>query len=229
MDVVGEQARYYRERAPEYDDWWFRRGSYDRGPHENARWFTDRDELVRVLERFDARGDVLELAGGTGLWTERLVRTASWLTVVDASREMIALNRARVRDESVAYVEADVFSWTPPRRFDACFFSFWLSHVPEERFDAFWETVARALRPDGRVFVVDSAVRNPLNRRIDDEREVRRLSDGREFEIVKRYWEPGELEARLAAIGWSFTAAKTANGYFIHGSGACRPGPRPRV
>jgi SAM-dependent methyltransferase len=218
MDVVGEQARYYRERAPEYDDWWFRRGRFDRGPEENARWFADRDELVRLLEAFDPRGDVLELAGGTGLWTERLVRTASRLTVVDSSPEMIELNRARVGDPSVAYVEADVFAWTPPRRFDVCFFSFWLSHVPEGRFDAFWETVARALRPGGRVLLVDSGRRNPLNLRVDDERELRRLSDGREFAIVKRYWEPRELEARLARIGWSLTAGRTSNGCFVYGS-----------
>ena len=26
--VLAEQRRYYRERAPEYDDWWFRRADY---------------------------------------------------------------------------------------------------------------------------------------------------------------------------------------------------------
>lgn len=26
------QAHYYRERAGEYEDWWFRRGCYDHGP-----------------------------------------------------------------------------------------------------------------------------------------------------------------------------------------------------
>jgi len=37
--LLAEQARYYRERAGEYDDWWFRRGRYDRGADANARWF----------------------------------------------------------------------------------------------------------------------------------------------------------------------------------------------
>lgn len=36
-----------------------------------------------------------------------------------------ARNRARVGGP-VDYVHADVFDWTPPRRFDVCFFSFWL-------------------------------------------------------------------------------------------------------
>ena len=26
--LLTEQRRYYRERAPEYDDWWFRRAGY---------------------------------------------------------------------------------------------------------------------------------------------------------------------------------------------------------
>jgi hypothetical protein len=29
--LVDEQARYYRARAVEYDDWWFRRDRYDHG------------------------------------------------------------------------------------------------------------------------------------------------------------------------------------------------------
>ena len=32
--LLADQRRYYRERAPEYDDWWFRRAGYalDTGP-----------------------------------------------------------------------------------------------------------------------------------------------------------------------------------------------------
>ncbi len=69
--LLAEQARYYRERAGEYDDWWFRRGRYDRGADANARWFADAAEVEDALERFQPSGQVLELACGTGLWTRR--------------------------------------------------------------------------------------------------------------------------------------------------------------
>ena len=43
-------------------------------------------------------------------------------------------------------------------RFDLCVFGFWLSHVPEARFEPFWDTVRRA---SDRFFLVDSAAGDP--------------------------------------------------------------------
>lgn len=217
-DLLAEQARYYRERAPEYDDWWFRRGRFDRGEEENARWFADAAALEAELERFGPSGDVLELACGTGLWTRHLALRAGTLTAVDASREVIAINRERVpRPELVEYVEADLFAWRPERAYDAVFFGFWLSHVPEARFDAFWEMVRSALRPGGRVLFFDSALPGP-DGPPEGETMTRRLADGRAFRIVKRLHDPAELEARLAAIGWDVRVTRTGH-HFIVGTG----------
>ena len=141
---------------------------------------------------------------------------------VDASPEVLAINRSRVAAANVDYVEADVFSWRPAARYDAAFFSFWLSHVPEERFAAFWANVARVLAPGGAAYLIDSAF-DPTSTAKDHvlpERDAgivtRRLNDGREFRIVKLFWEPRALAARLSALGWSATLAQTPS-YFIHG------------
>ena len=93
--LLAEQRRYYRERAPEYDDWWFRRGSYALDPETAARWFADVGELEAALDAFGPRGDVLELAAGTGLWTQRLLRFTDRVTAVDAVAQVLALNRSR--------------------------------------------------------------------------------------------------------------------------------------
>jgi len=154
--LLEEQRRYYKERAPEYDDWWFRRGSYSLDAESEAAWFADVAEVEAALDQFAPRGDVVELAAGTGNWTRQLVRYADRVTAVDAVPAVLELNRAKVRT-CVDYVVADVFTWEPPRAFDVCFFSFWLSHVPSERVESFWELVARALKPNGRVFLVDNA------------------------------------------------------------------------
>src|SRR5262249_25807213 len=157
-------------------------------------WFADVAELEAELERFVLRGDVLELAAGTGNWTRRLVRHAGRVTAVDAVPEVLELNRAKL-GAGVEDVLADVFAWEPPRTFDVCFFGFWLSHVPGERFADFWRLVGRALKPDGRVFLVDNAQLGDPRHTVSAGGELvrRNLSDGREFEIVKRVRTPGEL------------------------------------
>lgn len=224
--LLQQQQAYYRARAQEYDNWWLREGRFDRGEEANSRWFEEVARIERALERFQPRGDVLELACGTGLWTRVLADTARRLLAVDAAPEVIAINRARVGDRAVQYVRADLFEWTPPEaQFDVCFFGFWLSHVPESRFADFWDKVATALRPGGRVFLVDSA---PSDRsgptdhvQTADEQDVmkRRLADGREFAIVKRYYEPRWLQRRLAQLGWSVDVQTTGE-FFIHAAGS---------
>ena len=224
--LIEEQKAYYRSRAAEYDEWFLRQGRYDYGPEFRARWDAEVAQVRGALERFHPAGSVLELACGTGWWTEQLARWAGRLTCVDASAEVLELNRRRVGDDGkVRRVQADLFGWTPQERYDVVFFSFWLSHVPPERFDAFWEMVERALAPGGRVFFVDS-LRTELSTAKDhtlpdagDPVAVRKLNDGRRFHIVKIFYDPTELRARLCALGWNITPCVTEN-FFLHGHGA---------
>ena len=177
-------------------------------------------------------GDVLELAPGTGIWTERLLRTARTVTSVDASPEMVAVNRARLgatAEGRVRYVLADLFAWRPERRYDGVCFGFWLSHVPRERLDAFLGTVAEALAPGGKVFFVDSHSRTEPTASSPDQRRTeagaqlmtRRLNDGREFRIVKNFYDPALLEERCAAAGLDVAVRETATS-FLYGTGTGR-------
>ena len=216
-DILSEQKRYYAERAPEYDDWWYRRGRYELEPEALARWQADVAESEAALEAFAPHGRVLELAAGTGIWTRRLVQLADRVVAVDANPETLALNTPEAE-----HVVADLFAWRPDERFDLCFFSFWLSHVPEERFDEFWETVRAALQPDGRVFLVDNAAGGEPSHAWprDGERETRTLADGREFTIVKTRRTGEELRVRVAPLGFELDLSVTANGHFLVGGGA---------
>ena len=218
--LLAEQRDYYRERAHEYDDWWFRRAGYEFDADTEAHWFADVRELEAALDTFEPRGDVLELAAGTGIWTRRLLEHADRVTAVDAVAEVLELNRARTSD-AADYVVADVFGWEPPREFDVCFFSFWQSHVPSRHFEPFWQLVGRALKQEGRVFLIDNARLGDSGHLVSSTGEIarRRLSDGREFDIVKRFWTPADLEREVAALGWRLSAHTSANGYFIFASG----------
>lgn len=223
-NIQNEQIAYYRARAGEYDEWFRRDGRYDRGPQANARWADEIGQVSDALATFNPAGDVLELAAGTGWWTQRLAYYATSMTVVDASPETLAVNRRKMGDAAVRYVEADLFEWQPDRQYDVVFFSFWLSHVSPERFEAFWGMVRACLKPGGRVFLLDSRYEETstaADHRLEGEdatTALRRLKDGREFRIVKVFYRSDELAARLAALGWAVEVQTTAN-YFLHGAG----------
>jgi len=225
-ELLDQQRAYYRRRAPHYDDWWQRRGRYDGGDAERHDWEGQVAEVEAALDAFGAAGDVLELAGGTGWWTARLARSADRLTVIDSSPEALTISRRRVERPDVEWVESDVFSWRPERRYDVVFFSFWLSHVPRDRFETFWELVGQCLALSGRAFFIDNR-HDPTRTRpdpylvdADDDIQLRRLDDGTEHRVVKVFYEPAELTRRLEDIGWRADIAGTRR--FVYGS--ARPG-----
>ena len=212
-----EQKRYYAARAPEYDDWWYRRGRYALDGEQERGWLEDVAEAEERLRAFAPAGDVLELAAGTGIWTRKLVPLSRRVVAVDANVETLALNTP-----AAELVQADMFAWRPERRFDVCFFSFWLSHVPAERFDEFWRLVRSALKPGGRVFLVDNAAggegTHTTGRREGEE--TRTISDGRTFRIVKHYWTPDQLAGLVRPLGFELELANTGNRHFLVGAGA---------
>lgn len=227
--ALTQQLDYYRARATEYDQWWYRQGRYDRGAALNAQWFADAAVVSSALGAFRPAGHVLELACGTGIWSERLLPFVSHLTALDGSPEMLAINTARLRSHAVHYIEADIFQWQPSEQFDAVFFSFWLSHVPPEHFAGFWQLVSSCLGPGGRVFFVDSRYEQSstaTDHRLPEAEATmlrRRLNDGREFEIYKVFYDPADLAKRLNELGWLFDIRQTDH-YFLYGSGYRRNG-----
>lgn len=153
-----------------------------------------------------------------GSYDEAVLRDRSLVDRPELEREL-------ARFAPVEYVVADLFEWEPRRPYDVVFFSFWLSHVPPSAFDRFWQLVGRALAPDGRVFFIDDVEPRSNPDHLDDpERGVsrRRLDDGRQFEIVKIYRLPEDLEGPLAELGWDVTVRLTELGHCIVGQGRRR-------
>lgn len=231
-ETLRQQIDYYRARAAEYDEWFYREGRYDRGRLENRAWFDEVRLVAEELGHFGVRGDVLELACGTGVWTGMLAARADSVTAVDASPEVMRINEAKLRESGgsedlrgkVRFIEADIFQWRPDRAYDVVFFGFWLSHVPPELFDDFWQLVKEALKPGGRFFFVDSLPDPTSTARDHDSpnpratRQLRRLNDGRTYEIVKVYYTPQELQEQLKERGFTATVGRTGR-YFIFGYG----------
>jgi demethylmenaquinone methyltransferase/2-methoxy-6-polyprenyl-1,4-benzoquinol methylase len=221
-----EMLEYYEARAPEYDDWYLRRGRYERGPVHDAAWNAELDVAGRWLDALPIAGEIVELAAGTGWWSP-LLASKGELSMYDAAsgpldraRERLVAHRLRahlhVRD---AWAE-------PDRAVDAVFTGFWLSHVPRDRLDAFLVIVRQWLKPGGTFAFIDS-LPDPQSSAIDhptpaDDTSVRRLADGREFTIVKVYYEPAELEAALLGAGFVDARVTTTGRFFLTGVATAR-------
>jgi 2-polyprenyl-3-methyl-5-hydroxy-6-metoxy-1,4-benzoquinol methylase len=192
-EVLADQVGYYRRRAGEYDVTAY-------GDVAAAR-----KRIARLVGQMQPGGRVLEIACGTGLWTEALADLADTVVAIDAAPETLAIARERVRSGNVTFEVADVFSWTTDDRFEVIFFSAWLSHVPMRRFAEFWTMLRPLLAEDGRVLFIDEHVDERAKEAYvpgADEIVERRLQDGRTFRIVKNFVDPEALPDRLRDIGW---------------------------
>ncbi|MDQ1258075.1 MAG: hypothetical protein QG656_2684 [Candidatus Hydrogenedentes bacterium] len=224
-DILKHQIDYYRARANEYDEWFFRKGRYDRGDEHRSVWAAEVAQVQAALKDARPSGKILELACGTGLWSQQLLPFSDDLTVVDASPEMLDLCRRRLDSETVTFIQSDLFEWQPDETYDFVFFSFWLSHVPADRFPGFWKLVEIALKPKGHVFFVDSLYtesssavdHKPIGQKGTTER---KLNDGQTFEIVKIFYEPSALCEQLAELGWK-GAVYSTDQFFLYGH-VCR-------
>jgi 2-polyprenyl-3-methyl-5-hydroxy-6-metoxy-1,4-benzoquinol methylase len=150
-------------------------------------------------------GSVLEIACGTGMWTAALADVADSVTAVDVAAEAVAIARDRVRSGHVTFEVADVFSWTAADVFDVVFFSAWLSHVPQARFELFWSIVQGLLSAGGRVLFLDEHIDESFKERyLAGEPEIveRALEDGSTYRIVKNFVDPEQLRRRLRGLGW---------------------------
>jgi len=221
--ILEDQKSYYKQRASEYDEWFFRTGRYDRGDKNNTDWFREIEIVKKDLDSNSPYGDVLELAAGTGLWTSILKQSAKQILAVDFSPEVLVLNSQRNGQSNIQYETADIFNWLPAKKYDFVFFSFWLSHVPEEKFEQFWNLVKSSLKPNSRWYFVDSRpdeFSRAIDHSLDPKSDIvkRKLNDGGEFDIIKRFYEPQELTSRLQRLGWDARITASPR-FFIYGSG----------
>jgi SAM-dependent methyltransferase len=228
LAVDANLLAYYEARAPEYDDWYLRRGRYERGPIHDAAWNAELDAAGRWLDELPIRGEIVELAAGTGWWSP-LLASKGELSLYDGT----AAPLERARDRLVAHqLRAHLHvrdAWAAPDRLvDAVFTGFWLSHVPRARLAEFLAIVRLWLKPGGTFAFIDSladaqssAADHPAPA---DDASLRRLDDGREFTIVKVYYQPGELEAALTAAGFGGAHVTTTGRFFLTGSGRAREG-----
>jgi ubiquinone/menaquinone biosynthesis C-methylase UbiE len=187
-----ETEDYYRARAAEYEQIYYRKVPERR--QEIA------DEIKRI-EPLVAGKTVLELACGTGYWTQVMSQTARHITAIDLSGEMLAEAKRKRCACPVEFVEDDMFNYQyQPKAYDVVAVGFWLSHQPRQEYDKFFELVTKPLVDDGTIWMIDN---NPPAEGANFETsgidefgnnyKRRTLEDGRQFIILKNYFERPQL------------------------------------
>ena len=200
--ILEEQIAFYRARAPEYDQSW--------------ATLQELETVKQSLRTMGPFADVIELACGRGLWTRELVGIGASVTAIDASPEMIDLNRKSVASDRVTYQERDLFHWEPDRQYDLLFAGFWLSHVPPDFMDDFLHKIRCAVRLGGIVFIVDQCndIRDDPQGDTEGIFQIRRVGDGRLFRIVKVYYHPALLATRLSQFGFDARGWRVGESFF---------------
>jgi len=181
-----ELRAYYEARAPYYDE------AY---AGETPAWVHD---MVAAMRATLAGRHVLELACGTGVWTERLAPVAASIRAVDTSPAMRGIAARRLSGyQSVRVSDGDAYRLADiDGDFDGGLAMQWFSHVPAARRAEFLAGWHARLRPGARVFLGDNVGESALRLSgTADTYEPRTLPNGDEYLIVKNYFTKAELRA----------------------------------
>ena len=200
---------YYAARAAEYER------IYDK-PERQA----DLAELRRLIPAYFAGRTVLEIACGTGYWTQFIAPVARSVTAIDINTETLEVARSKNYPAArVAFDVADIYALPPQYHgFGGAFAGFWWSHVPRAERRRFVESLHRALVPGAVVVAIENLYvegsSTPLSHTDRDGNtfQTRKLDDGSEHVVLKNF--PSEAELRAEIEGVATAVEYTALGYY---------------
>lgn len=188
---------YYAARAAEYDRIYLK-------PERQ----TDLRAIERWLPPRFAGARVLEIACGTGYWTQFIAPAAAQVVAIDAAPETMAIAQSRVPQGKVAFLAGDAYALPENAgRFDAAFAGFWFSHIPKARRREFLLGLAARLEPGARVVFLDNRYvegsSTPVGARDAEGNtfQTRKLDDGSTHEVLKNFPAEAELRELVAGLG----------------------------
>ncbi len=198
MPLSEPQLRaYYAARANEYDSIYLK---------------PERQRDLRAIESWlpaiftGAR--VLEVACGTGYWTQFIVQSAERIVAVDASSETMEIAKSRIAHDKVTFHVGDAYALsTDLGTFNAAFAGFWYSHIPKARRREFSHALHALLAPGSKVVFLDNLYvegsSSPISE-IDahgDTYQLRRLEDGSTHQVIKNFPSESELRSTIVEFG----------------------------
>jgi ubiquinone/menaquinone biosynthesis C-methylase UbiE len=188
---------YYAARAAEYDRIYLK-------PERQ----TDLRAIERWLPPKFVGARVIEVACGTGYWTQFIAPLAARVLALDAASETIGIAKTRVPEDKVDFVLGDAYALPQQAgQFDAAFAGFWLSHVPKMRQREFLLGLATRLEPGAKVVFLDNRYvegnSSPVTASDAEGNtfQTRQLGDGSTYTVLKNFPTEAQLLDIVTGLG----------------------------
>jgi len=188
--------RYYEERAREYDEIYA--GGGPASISDPELYVRETEAVARLIpQHVGARH--IDLACGTGYWLAHYHHKCTHITLVDQSRAVLAECRKKIDNCNVKclieILHADLFHCPLPLNgYDSALAGFIISHFDEIEEEQFFGLLKDIIKPGGRFVILDSSWTEERARARDKKGlQTRTLSDGREFAILKKYFDRNDF------------------------------------
>ncbi|HMK82183.1 MAG TPA: class I SAM-dependent methyltransferase [Candidatus Bathyarchaeia archaeon] len=183
---------YYNQRAQEYESI-YHRDDPIRQQEQNA--------ISKVMKEVLRDRSILEVACGTGFWTQIVSQTARHIVAIDSSTEMLQIAKSKtIQPNKVTFLEADAYALSNvPGSFEGGLANFWFSHIPKTRINEFLLGFHKKIVKHGAVFMADNTYVPGIGGELvtqpgsEDTFKVRKLVNGSEHVILKNYYTKNQL------------------------------------
>jgi demethylmenaquinone methyltransferase/2-methoxy-6-polyprenyl-1,4-benzoquinol methylase len=189
--------QYYAKRAAVYEQ------VYDKPERQHElEWLRH-----RVPEIFRGR-TVLEVACGTGYWTQFIAREAARVHACDINEAVLEIAREKpIPAGRVSFFKADAVTLEgAPAGCNAAFAGFWWSHVKKSDLAKFVANLSAKLAPGAVVAILDNRYAEGSSTAISrrdaegNTYQMRPLPNGEEYEVLKNFPTPEELAEAVRPV-----------------------------
>jgi SAM-dependent methyltransferase len=199
MKEIDAIKKYYAEMVPDYEHL----AGYRDPEAEKIR----EDMKQRWQELLKDR-NVLEIACGTGYWTETIAQAAKTLTATDINQNMLIVAKERLKVfKNITFVQTDAYSLDGIEGlYTAAFAHWWWSHIPKKKIRLFLETLHSKLENNAVVLFSDHLpdycdVGFKISYNDDGDRiEERVMKDGTKHNVIKNFLTEGNARNYLSGI-----------------------------
>jgi demethylmenaquinone methyltransferase/2-methoxy-6-polyprenyl-1,4-benzoquinol methylase len=137
---------YYKFRAEEYEKIYSKPERHE-----------DLKSAATILQEIFADKQVLEIACGTGYWTEKIAATATSIFATDINESVINIAKQKdLSNKKVSFGIADIYNFNHSHKFESLFGGFIWSHILLQDLDKFLSTVNRLVSPGSTVVFMDN-------------------------------------------------------------------------